>query len=464
MIRNTMLLCWFTLLVATGFGCSSPPAPTEAERSDRPDVDQPWTEQDQKAVDELAAEGERLAAARASEGVAPATKRQPQATFESASEHGLEIYVFNIGQADSMLIVGPAPTRKTLLVDLGKPTSGSKLPPNFDSSASHVYGRIQEITGRTDVDYFVASHYHSDHVGTGASAQQGWGTGVVGLLSDFSIDFSIGEFIHAGDEGAEFMAPEDERGIYKTVRSRMPLWQKFGRVRESADPRFGEDQIDLGPGVTVEILTFAGKVPTGDSAFEVAQKAGADYSAMPGNENDLSIALRISAGEFEMFTGGDLNGTDDEVEHPLYVVRSFGEIYTNIEHMLVNYLEKSSEEMDVEVYRVNHHGSGYSTTARLLEALDPEFVLYSTGADFDHPSNSVVARAGTTARQLATTWVNDLATFQGAKGKRVGEIEILVAQDGASYAINGEKHLAFSASQEASGDDEGEEDRQHGDE
>lgn len=34
-----------------------------------------------------------------------------------------------------------------------------------------------------------------------------------------------------------------------------------------------------------------------------------------------------------MFTAGDLNGTDDVIRHPYYVVRDFGETYTNIEHV-----------------------------------------------------------------------------------------------------------------------------------
>ncbi len=40
---------------------------------------------------------------------------------QAAPAPGLEIYMFPVGQADSMLVVGPAPARKTMLV--AKPPS-----------------------------------------------------------------------------------------------------------------------------------------------------------------------------------------------------------------------------------------------------------------------------------------------------------------------------------------------------
>ena len=439
------------LLVAL-YGCASAGPAVEGDL--RPYVSRPWTAEDEAALAELA-EAARLAAP------APPMELGVLRAPDAAAAPGplLEIHVFNIGQADSMLVIGPAPERRTLLVDLGEPTGGSKLPPNLGSSARHVLRRLETLTGRTQVDYFVLTHYHSDHAGYGAGRQQGWGTGVIQLLSDFSLPFSVGEFIHVGERGAEFMDREETRGVYKTIRERMPIWIDRGRVGASSPPRFGTDQIRLGPDVTVDVLAFAGTVPDGESAFSRAVGAGVDYSRTPGNENDLSIALEISAGDFELFTAGDLNGTDDPQNHPLYVLRKFGEVYTNIEHHMVDYWRDHGIETDVEVYRANHHGSHYSSTAKLLDALDPEFILYSTGADHGHPSNSVVRRGAGTARQLATTWVEDYPTFRDSRGERVGEITIVVAPDGKTYTINGEKHRAFSRSEEADGDDVGEEDR-----
>ncbi len=454
-----ILRCSLVVLMGVLFGCASTaPGRDAGGDDDRADADYSWTEADQLALAELAAAPPP--APRSETPLPPLATAEP----EDVTEDRLEIYVFSIGQADSMLVVGPSPDRKTLLVDLGEPI-GDSLPSSLTSSSQHVLDRIKDITGREDVDYFVLSHYHSDHAGRGMRREEGWGTGIIGVLSDFSVPFSVGEFIHVGDDGAEFMKEEDRRGVYKTIKSRMPIWQQNDRVGDSQPPSFEPGQIALGPGVAVEILSFAGKVPDGPSAFERAAGAGVDYSAAPGNENDLSIALEISAGEFELFTGGDLNGTDDPVRRPLFVRRNFGsssEIYTNIEHRVVDYWQSAdpSLEGDVEVYRANHHGSGYSTTAKLLDALDPEFILYSAGAEYDHPNNTVVQRGALTARQLVTTAAKNPTVFANARGEVVGEIRITVDADGKGYIINGEHHRAFSDAEEASGDDEGEEDRE----
>lgn len=419
---------------------------TQPAEDPRP-VAREWTAQDEAAVVELA----QVAAPAVTES-APLPPPAPTSSL-------LEIYVFDIGQADSMLVIGPAPDRKTLLIDLGEPTGDSQLPPGFTSSTEHVLQRIRELTGRDGVDYFVLTHYHSDHAGFGAGRDQGFGTGIIRVLSNFDIPFAVGEFIHVGDDGAQFMpSGPNARGVFRTIQRRMQLWIDRGRVGASRAPAFGPSQIDLGDGVTVDILAFAGRVPGGGpSAFDRAVAADADYAASPGDENDLSIALGITAGEFEMFTAGDLNGTNSPTGNPPFTRRTFSNgssIFTNVEHHLVEHWRSTGRETDVEVYRANHHGSAFSSTAGLLNALDPELVLYSTGADHGHPAEPVVQRAARTARQFATTAVVDPALFTSSRGTRVGEIRIIVAADGQSYTINGERHRAFTNAEERNGDDE----------
>jgi beta-lactamase superfamily II metal-dependent hydrolase len=352
----------------------------------------------------------------------------------------LDIYVFSLGQADSMLVVGPGPEKRTLLIDLGQPNGGTR-PRGVTDSASHVLKRITEITRSPNVDYFVLTHYHGDHAGSGARE-----TGIIGLLSNFDTEFSVGEFIHVGDENAMFAADENERSVFKTIKNRMDGWIDAGRVGVSVAPQFGTGQIDLGPGVSVEILAFAGKASnTPPSAFDRVVNAGHPYNNAPANENDYSIAMEIKAGEFEMFTGGDLNGTDDPNARPLFVPRSFGngkqETYTNVEHHLVRFWTDTGRNSEVEVYRADHHGSQYSNTLRLLNALKPEFVLYSCGAQYNHPEVATITRAGN-ARQLATTAVANSTAFRNAGGKVVGEIHIEVEQDGQHYKVQGDEQTA----------------------
>ncbi len=379
----------------------------------------------------------------------------------AASEYGLEIHVFNVGQADSMLVVGPPPARRTLLVDAGEPASGKK------TMFRQVAQRIREITGGARLDYFVATHYHSDHLG-------GEANGLAGLIDQEGI--TIDTAIDVGDEGAQYMAPS--RGTFETYNQEMSRWLASGSVQLRARPRFGVEQIQLGDGVSVNMVEFAGRVSDSDpGAFAaIAQTHPQQYADAPGNENDLSIAMIISYGDFELFTGGDLNGGQPRADGstPLFTTRSFGEkqeTYTNVEHHLVNYWRQADHPVDVEIYRADHHGSSYSSTPELVNCLDPEFIVYSCGGLYGHPERPVVERGVQTAGQVVTTSVSrstwkPRSSFEDF-GRIVGEVEVDVDRDGKWYWINGELHKAYTEEEEqpgfdvagGRGDDVGEESR-----
>ena len=114
----------------------------------------------------------------------------------------------------------------------------------------------------------------------------------------------------------------------------------------------------------------------------------------------------------------------------------------------------ADRESDVEIYRANHHGSANSSTQDLLDALDPEFILYSTGGGYGHPSADPIQRGAVGAVQLITdgaslkTWPNGLPE---ELGRVVGEIEIEVAAGGAAYRIEGRNNPSWSQRQERDG-------------
>ena len=416
--------CAVLLLILTGCASSS-------------HVDPPWSAADEAEVARL-----REAAAQLRGKVPPVPFGPPSATFDAVAEDApsgplLEIYVFNIGQADSMLVVGPRPQRRTLLVDLGEQVGGR--PAHLPSGAwPHVLERIEDITGGTHIDYFLLSHYHGDHA-----------SGIARLLSDFDTRFTVGEFIHVGTDNEEFLPRgQNDRPLFRRIHDSLDSWIDAGRLGRSVPPQFGTSQILLGPGVEVEILAFGGHVPNEtQSAFDRAVAVNRDYSRHPASENDLSIALEVRAGEFELFTAGDLSGTDDPNARPLYVHRSHRggstETYTNVEGHMLRGWSSPIRESDVEVYRANHHGSHYSSTQALLDALDPEFVIYSVGAQHGHPTIDVIQRVGD-AQQFATTRVasDSWSAFRGAGGDVVEEVEIIVDRDGTSYTVEGQPQMA----------------------
>ena len=68
----------------------------------------------------------------------------------TASAQQLRIVHIDVGQGDATLFIGPT---RTLLYDAGVPGSGVKIRSVLNS------------LGITSIDYFVAGHYHADHIG-----------------------------------------------------------------------------------------------------------------------------------------------------------------------------------------------------------------------------------------------------------------------------------------------------------
>lgn len=364
---------------------------------------------------------------------------------------GLEIHIFNIGQADSTLVLGPKEggKRKCMLIDLGETSPKSK---NYVAVAE----KIRELTGGTHVDYFVATHYHSDHLG-------GAENGIAGLLKE--LNFQIDVRIDIGDDGAKYFGntPRLTYDNYQETMSTMNV--------TPMKPKFGTGQIILGGNVIVDILAFAGKVgskpeeeDSGGALAEVQHRSPQQYVDEPPSENDLSIAMKISSGKFEYFTAGDLTGAEDNWGgERLFTPHQHGSTYTNVESRLVKHWKDAGILQDVEVYRVNHHGSSFSTTDELLTALDPEFMIYSCATRYDHPTLNVVERGAKTARQFVTTALSpkswpDPSLFAQYNGEVIGgDITIYVDYKGDWYWINDELHRAYSDEEEKQDKDVGEE-------
>ena len=93
------------------------------------------------------------------------------------------------------------------------------------------------------------------------------------------------------------------------------------------------------------------------------------------NENDRSVVAKVSMGSFDAVSGGDLSGveTDD---------------YLDIESGL------APDVGQIEVYKVHHHGSRYSSNATWLNTLRPRVGVISAGStnSYGHPTDACLQR------------------------------------------------------------------------
>ncbi len=322
------------------------------------------------------------------------------------TEGEVSVYWFDVEQGDSQLIVGP--TGKTLLIDLGESaynTSGA------NTKATAVAAKIRAIcgTGSSPValDYVMVSHHHLDHIGYAGNPNDttSYGNGLYQLLTPAGLGFTVGSFL---DRDGGTWVDANSNGTCEVGTSTTPsneiAWHNAGTTSQTArrlicwlyGPAAQADRanihghvvtltnsgswpaIDLGTGVTATIINANGKDTMQTNG--VTPVSG-DHTTQGGNgppsENDYSIAVKISYGEWDYATAGDSDGE--------YNAGAFGYTYNNIEAKIGPLFG------NVETMRANHHGSGHSSGQDYLDILKPETTFFSCGDnDYGHPSNRVL--------------------------------------------------------------------------
>jgi len=274
----------------------------------------------------------------------------------------VRIHILNVGQGDATIIEGPRGDdgdRKILVYDAGE--SGK-----LGNEAKHVIEPyLRKVVddgprGRPviDIDYLIPSHYHKDHTG---SARGDQGTGLFYLWD--ALNIRIGKLL---DTGIDYDAAGTGDTAYRQ-------WVKASGVeRETlAFDQLGPDrQIDLGEDVWVEVLAVGATV-------EGRGRVVKDRWISTTSQNDFSAAIVIHYKKFDIYLGGDLSG---------YLHESWGAWYHSIEAATFPHLRP------VEVYRVNHHGSQWSTSYAFLQRIRPNVGIISCGRGHKHPNEYTVHR------------------------------------------------------------------------
>ncbi|MBN1209204.1 MAG: lamin tail domain-containing protein [Myxococcaceae bacterium] len=145
-----------------------------------------------------------------------------------------------------------------------------------------------------------------------------------------------------------------------------------------------------------QILSLCGQV-----TLEIIA-SGADAS----DENAKSVVVKISYGAFDALVGGDLTGSTPDVEST--IAPAVGE---------------------VEVYKVHHHGSRYSSNATFLSTLMPLASFISVGFDntYGHPTAECLGRLANVGSDI---WM----TEDPAANRTLGHIE-LASATGSSFTV-----------------------------
>jgi len=219
-----------------------------------------------------------------------------------STNSNLEIYFFDVGQADSIFLNNNG---YTMLIDAGNNSDGENIV-NF----------LKE-KNITDIDIVVGTHPHEDHIGG---------------LDDVIRNFLIGK-------------------IY------MP------DVITTTDTF--NDVLDV-----IEEKEYSVSIPIIDEVFNLNDmKFKVIYT---GNDektlNNSSIVLRLDFGDTSYLFTGDIS----------------------------EYVEKEilNKDINVDVLKIAHHGSDYSSSEKFLSKVNPKYAIMSVGYNnkYNHPSNVVIDR------------------------------------------------------------------------
>ena len=208
------------------------------------------------------------------------------------------------------------------------------------------------------LDYFIATHPHPDHLGGAAEV------------------FKAVKVLNVIDNGQPPSLQPQPAATPRPARSRQPAARQA--TRPATVSKFYDDykaalstsgahyetakpgtKYDLGGGALLTILAPSEPMFTKDKMTTGGNEANAN-----------SIVARLDYGAFSMMLAGD---AEEQTEHRLL-----------------------TKELDLQtrVLKVSHHGSKYASSKGFLERVKPEVAIVSCGAwnRYGHPSQAVLDR------------------------------------------------------------------------
>src|SRR5258706_4679316 len=275
----------------------------------------------------------------------------------------LQVHVLDVGpiEGDSILIISPA--GKSVLIDAGDAGKGKVV---LDALKRYKVERL---------DYFIATHPHTDHIGAADEVLNGI---KVANVIDNGVDLSTPAPVTATKPGkGKKVAPPPTPPKKSRTKTANAFFDEYrdalklnGAQYEKAEPG---KKYDLGGGAILTVLAPAEPFFTKDQ-----MKAG-------GNEtNANSIVLRLDYGDFSMLFMGDAESQTEE-----------------------RLLSKSDLDLKVKVIKIGHHRSKYATSEKFVKRVQPEAAIISDGGwnRYGHPARSVLDRLKAAS---AKVWRTDL--------------------------------------------------------
>lgn len=255
----------------------------------------------------------------------------------------LQVHVLDVGPVDGDSILISSPGGENVLIDAG------------DASSSKNIILALKRCKVEQIDYFIATHPHPDHLGGAAAVLK-----AVKVLN--VIDNGLDPALPATAGGQATARPvvgrkpDEKLPVTKFYDDYKDAVRQSGAHHETAEPG---KKYDLGGGARMSILG-----PSLPFFTKEQLKTG-------GNEpNANSVIVRLDYGEFSMLLPGD---AEDQTEHRLLT---------------------KDLDLKAKILKVAHHGSKYASSDDFLKRVQPEVAIISAGEwnRYGHPAQAVLDR------------------------------------------------------------------------
>lgn len=308
------------------------------------------------------------------QGASPPAAGQPLPAWQ----HGmLDIHQINTGTGDAAFFVFPDGT--TLLLDAAAVNRSAERPAGYDTPqrpnaslrggqwVARYIRRMHPEGARGVLDYAALTHFHGDHMGTLTEQSPPSKSGAYRLtgITDVGDEVAIRRLLDRGWPSYDFPAPSGS-AMMKNYRAFLQWQAEHNGLQSERFEPGRADQIILRrnprdfPDFQVRNIAANGYVWTGS---ETAVRNRFPEGILP-NENNCSLAFRLTYGAFRYFNGGDMAG----------FLSPNAAAWTEMESAV------AWVTGPVDVHAINHHGTPDGANAFFLSVLQPRVHVLSVYA------------------------------------------------------------------------------------
>ncbi len=286
----------------------------------------------------------------------------------------LDIHHIHTGRGDAALAILPDGT--SLLFDAGDAKQRDKHPyypvyPSTDKTPGQwIANYIKQVNPKQTLDYAVISHFHKDHYGHIENSTPFSSKGEYQLsgITEVGDIITIKTIVDRGFP--DYQYPLDMRkflggdNTFNNYLNFLSFQSKRGVQIERCIPG-ANDQFVLRykpqkfPDVEIRNVKSNQKIWTGKGSAVSEFKFDPPLLHEEGkfSQNSLSIALKISYGPFDYYTGGDIPG-----------------FIGNHDYDVESQVAKALAEVDA--LALNHHGHKDATNSNFLSQLKPQIAVH----------------------------------------------------------------------------------------